>query len=68
VRAWIRARRKERAGRRNQKALDRLHGRNAQPPRRFRGGSGRRGGDSDWGDVIGDVLGDLIEALFKIFD
>jgi hypothetical protein len=64
VRAWIRARQ----ARKNQKALDRLHGRNAQPPRRFRGGSGRRSGDSDWGDAIGDVLGDLIEALFKIFD
>lgn len=66
----MRARRKERAGRRNQEALDRLHGRHAQPPRRHRrGGSGGRSTDSDgWGDVIGDAVAALIEGLFKFFD
>lgn len=54
-----------RRARKEQKALDRLHGRNAKPSR-SRGGSG--GGGSDWGDVIGDVIGGLIESLFKIFD
>lgn len=46
---------------------DRPYGRHAQPPRRFRGGSGG-GGGNDWGDAIGDAVGSLVEALFKIFD
>jgi hypothetical protein len=64
----VRARLRARKARKDQEALDRLHGRNAKPPRRHRGGSGRGGGGSDWGDVIGDAIGDLIEGLFKIFD
>lgn len=71
MRAWIRNRRKARAARKAQEALDRLHGRNAVPSRHHRrsrfGGWGL--GDSDgWGDVIGDAIGGLVEALFKIFD
>jgi hypothetical protein len=27
-----------------------------------------RRGDGDWSDVVGDLVGGLLEALFKIFD
>jgi hypothetical protein len=64
VTGWYRARRKSRAARKNQKALDRLHGHGAVSRRRGGGG----GSSGDWGDVLGDVFSGLIEALFKIFD
>lgn len=69
MRGWIRARRKARAARKAQEALDRLHGRNAVPSRRRYRSGGDWGLDGDgWGDVIGDAFAGLIEAIFKIFD
>lgn len=66
MRAWFRARK----ARRDQEALDRLHGRTAKPPRHRRGGS--RGGDwvdeDDIGDMIASGIGWIVGAVFKIFD
>ncbi len=69
MRAWYRARRKERGARKAQGALDRLHGRHAQPRRRrdILGGMGDGFGDG-LADFIGDVLGGLFAAIFKFFD
>jgi hypothetical protein len=67
VSTWYRARRKERAARKTQRALDRLHGRRASAPRHRGLGVGSGSGDG-WADFVGDLVGALIEGLFKIFD